>query len=211
MLGGCSGPLSALAPAGPAADSIVTLFLVLLGLSALSFIVIFGIFILAWRRDRSRKVRLRLFLIGGGLVFPLVLLTIATVYGVALGERITGARTSPSLTVEARAERWHWQFTRQTGRGSVTRPNVLHIPAGRTVEVIVTSSDVIHSFWVPRLAGKIDAIPGMRNRILLRADIPGRYNGVCAEFCGTGHTAMNFSVVAHDADGWAAHDKDVLP
>lgn len=204
LLGGCGGRLSALDPAGPAADSTLTLFLVLLGLAALSFVVIFGIFLLALRRNRSRQVSLRLFIIGGGLVFPLVLLGFATVYGVVLGERITGARDTPSLAITATAQQWRWQFTRQSAGGSVARADILDIPAGRTVAVMVTSTDVIHSFWVPRLAGKIDAIPGLTNRILIRADVPGRYGGVCAEFCGTGHTRMDFTVVAHDAQAWAA-------
>jgi len=86
----------------------------------------------------------------------------------------------------------------------VTRADILDIPAGRTVEIMVTGTDVIHSFWVPRLGGKIDAIPGTTNRILIRADVPGRYGGVCAEFCGTGHAGMDFSVIAHDRDAWAA-------
>lgn len=211
LLGGCAGPLSVLDPAGPAADGILTLMSVLLGLAILSFVVIFGLFLLAWRRSRSRHVSMRLFLIGGGLVFPLVLLSVATVYAVVLGERITGAREVPALTVEARAMQWRWEFTRQSPGGSVTRADVLDIPAGRTVEVFVTSADVIHSFWVPRLAGKIDAIPGTRNRILLKADVAGRYGGVCAEFCGTGHTGMDFSVVAHDAQAWAGLNGDVSP
>ncbi|MDP3411190.1 cytochrome c oxidase subunit II [Bosea sp. (in: a-proteobacteria)] len=203
-LGGCGGRLSALDPAGPAADSTLTLFLILLGLAALSFVIIFGIFLLALRRNRGRTVSLRLFIIGGGLVFPLVLLSFATVYGVVLGERITGAREVPALTVAATAQQWRWQFTRQTPGGSVTRADILDIPAGQTVAIMVASTDVIHAFWVPRLAGKVDAIPGLTNRILIRADVPGRYGGVCAEFCGTGHTGMDFTVVAHDAEAWAA-------
>lgn len=190
-------------PAGPAADSILTLMTMLLALSILSFVVIFGLFLLAWRRRRRPAPSLRLFLVGGGLVFPLVLLSVATVYAVVLGERITGARVVPALRVEAQARQWRWEFTRQGPGGSVTRADVLDIPAGRSVEVFVTSADVIHSFWVPRLGGKIDAIPGSRNRILLRADVPGRYGGVCAEFCGTGHSVMNFSVLAHDEAAWA--------
>jgi cytochrome c oxidase subunit II len=201
--GACSGPLSVLDPAGPAADSILTLMAVLLGLSILSFVVIFGLFLLTWRRRRRREPSLRLFLVGGGLVLPLVLLSVATVYAVVLGEHITGARQVPALRVEAQARQWRWEFTRQGAGGSVTLADVLDIPAGRSVEVFVTSADVIHSFWVPRLGGKIDAIPGSRNRILLRADVPGRYGGVCAEFCGTGHSAMGFSVVAHDESAWA--------
>jgi heme/copper-type cytochrome/quinol oxidase subunit 2 len=210
-LAGCAGPLSALDAAGPAAGNILTLAKLLLVMAAVSFVVIFGLFLLALRRDRSRTVSLRLFLIGGGLLFPLVLLTVATAYSLVLGERITGAGQGASLSIEARAERWQWQFTRETAAGSLTRPDVLDIPAGRTVEVFVTSADVIHSFWVPRLAGKVDAIPGMRNRILLRADAPGRYGGVCAEFCGTGHTGMAFTVVAHGPAAWAALESGAQP
>lgn len=185
--------------------------LILLGLAALSFVVIFGIFLLALRRNRGRTVSLRLFIIGGGLVFPMVLLSFATVYGVVLGERITGARETPALTVTATAQQWRWQFTRQSAGGSVSRADILDIPAGQTIAVMVVSTDVIHSFWVPRLAGKIDAIPGMSNRILIRADVPGRYGGVCAEFCGVGHTGMDFTVVAHDADAWAALESGGQP
>ncbi|WP_420101442.1 cytochrome c oxidase subunit II [Bosea sp. (in: a-proteobacteria)] len=198
-------------PAGPAAESILTLMAMLLGLSILSFVVIFGLFLLAWRRRRGREPSLRLFLVGGGLVFPLILLSVATVYAVVLGERITGAREVPALSVEAQARQWRWEFTRQGAGGSVTRPDVLDIPAGLSVEVFVTSADVIHSFWVPRLGGKIDAIPGSRNRILLRADAPGRYGGVCAEFCGTGHTQMGFTVVAHDSAAWAQIEQGGTP
>lgn len=210
-LAGCAGPLSVLDAAGPAADNILTLGQMLLGMAAVSFVVIFGLFLLALRRHRSRNVSLRLFLIGGGLLFPLVLLTVATAYSLVLGERITGAGRPVALTVEARAERWQWQFTRESAAGSLTRTDVLDIPAGRTVEVFITSADVIHSFWVPRLGGKVDAIPGMRNRILIHADAPGRYGGVCAEFCGTGHTGMGFTVVAHGPDAWAALERGAQP
>ena len=78
-MGGCAGPLSALDPAGPAADSTLTLLLVLLAMAAFSFVVVIGLFILAFRRQRGRTVSLRLFLIGGGLVFPLSRQTVATV------------------------------------------------------------------------------------------------------------------------------------
>ena len=210
-MGGCAGPLSALDPAGPAADSTLTLLLVLLAMAAFSFVVVIGLFILAFRRQRGRTVSLRLFLIGGGLVFPLSLLTVAPVYGVVLGERIVGSRADAQLTVEARAQQWRWEFTRQTREGSRTTADTLDIPAGRAVTVIVTSTDVIHSFWVPRLAGKMDAIPGMTNRIVIRADVPGRYGGVCAEYCGTGHTGMSFSVVAHAPEEWAAIERGERP
>lgn len=204
VLGGCAGPLSALDPAGPAAEGIRQLFLVFLAIAGFSFLLIMGLFALSFKGGRRRQVPVRLFLVGGGLVFPLAALAVVTVWGVVLGERLVGARTQPSLRVEARAERWRWRFITATPSGPVTRLDVLDIPAGEPVELVITSADVIHSFWVPRLGGKMDAVPGSANRLLIRADAPGRYHGVCAEFCGSGHTGMSFAVEAHDAAAWAA-------
>jgi cytochrome c oxidase subunit 2 len=76
---------------------------------------------------------------------------------------------------------------------------IVHIPAGEPVDFHITSRDVIHSFWIPRLGGKMDAIPGRINILRLQADAPGIYRGVCAEFCGVGHALMPFEVHAHDA------------
>ena len=177
LVSGCGGPLSTLDPAGPAARDTLTLLSVLLVLAAGSFLVIFGFFLLAFKRNKGRSVSLQLFLVWGGLVFPLILLTFAIVYGVVLGERITGAHERTAFRVEAQAEQWRWQFTRHTPAGSRTVANRLDIPAGQAVEVAVTSIDVIHSFWAPRLGGKVDAIPGVSNRIIIRADRPGRYSG----------------------------------
>ncbi len=75
--------------------------------------------------------------------------------------------------------------------------NVMHVPAGVPIHVRIMSSDVIHSFWVPRLSGKLDAVPGKVNRLRLMVDEPGEYAGVCAEYCGDGHTGMRFTLVAH--------------
>jgi cytochrome c oxidase subunit 2 len=80
----------------------------------------------------------------------------------------------------------------------------MHLPAGLPVDIVVTSVDVIHAFWVPRLAGKIDAVPGHVNRLRIQADQPGRYEGLCNEFCGRGHTGMRFVVVVHRAEDFAA-------
>jgi len=72
------------------------------------------------------------------------------------------------------------------------------------VDLVITSGDVIHSFWIPRLAGKMDAIPGRVNVLRVQADTPGPYAGECAEFCGTGHAGMRFEVVVHPAADFAA-------
>ena len=88
------------------------------------------------------------------------------------------------------------------GRQIFADANELHIPAGRPVLLELTSEDVIHSFWVPKLVGKMDMIPGRVNTLRLQADRPGVYGGQCAEFCGGAHALMGFIVVAHDPAEW---------
>jgi cytochrome c oxidase subunit II len=93
----------------------------------------------------------------------------------------------------------------------VNSSNTLHIPAGAMIDINLQSADVIHSFWVPRLSGKIDNIPGRTNHLWLTADNPGEYMGQCAEFCGLGHALMRFTVIAHtqeDFDAWVAQQLD---
>ena len=119
--------------------------------------------------------------------------------GVWVGERLLPR--GDAVVVEAHAYQWGWRFTHP---GGVETEAELHIPAGQPVEVVVSSADVIHAFWVPRLAGKIDAIPGRENRLRIEATEPGRYAGTCAEFCGLGHAVMRFAVVAHAAEEWEA-------
>jgi len=88
------------------------------------------------------------------------------------------------------------ELTQRHGNGSGRSAT---LPAGVLVEVVVTSRDVIHAFWIPRLAGKIDAVPGHANLLRIQADVPGRYQGLCNEFCGTGHSGMRFDVIVHPA------------
>jgi cytochrome c oxidase subunit 2 len=201
-LSGCAGDLSTLQPAGPAAGAIARLWWIMLAGSAVLFLGVSAVLLVAWMAPawlgRSPARRLVLW---GGLVMPSVVLTALVTTAFALGEVLLMRSDDPPLRIEAAARMWSWDF--RYPDGGMTE-NVLHIPAGRDVEFLVTSADVIHSFWVPRLGGKIDAVPGHVNRIRLRADSPGRYGGVCAEFCGEGHSAMRFSVEAHAADDYDA-------
>ena len=100
------------------------------------------------------------------------------------------------------ARQWQWEVSYpDTG---VRLRDELHIPAGAAVDLHLTSEDVIHSFWVPRLGGKLDMFPGRTNVLRLQADEPGLYYGQCAEFCGTGHAHMKFTVRAHAPDEFDA-------
>ncbi|WP_439533996.1 cytochrome c oxidase subunit II [Polymorphobacter sp.] len=201
---GCAGPLSTLAPDGPAADSIATLWWVMLAGAVLIFGLTMGLFTLAFRTRDASAASTRVWIKGLGIAFPTVVLIALLFYGLVVGERLQAVPTA-DVVVEATSRQWAWRFEHVRADGQRLGSNgVMHVPAGRPVDVVVRSEDVIHSFWVPVLAGKIDAIPGKTNRMRLLTRRPGRYGGVCAEFCGTGHTGHDFIVIAHDAASWAA-------
>ncbi|WP_279483463.1 cytochrome c oxidase subunit II [Aureimonas sp. SK2] len=197
LLSACSGPLSTLEPAGPAAASTALLWWVMLVGATAIFVFVLALVGLAFLKPGiGRDVPPKRWLVWGGLAFPGVVLSALLVFALLTGERLLAHPDTPGLfTVEAHPRQWDWRFRYEDGRESA---NVLHLPAGRPVDIRVVGSDVIHAFWVPRLGGKIDAIPGHVNTIRLQADRPGTYGGVCAEFCGVGHLDMQFRVVAHE-------------
>ena len=198
-LGGCAGSLSALDPAGPAAAAVATLWWVMFWAAVVLFVLVGGLLWFVWKRPGfGASMTPMRWIIWGGLVMPGILLTVLVSYALFIGERLLphGLAQTPTRVV-AHGVQWQWQFS-YPDAADVKGTPILHIPAGDPVDVIVTSGDVIHSFWVPRLAGKIDAIPGHENTIRIQADRPGTYRGVCAEFCGSGHTDMRFTIEAHD-------------
>ena len=153
---------------------------------------------------RPRPVREGRWTVGLGLWFSLTVLTALLGAAIWAGERLL-PRGDGVVTVQAHAVQWAWRFGHPDGTGGrIETEGTLHIPAGQPVDVVVTSADVIHSFWVPRLAGKIDAIPGRPNRLRIEAQAPGTYDGLCAEFCGLGHASMRFRVIAHPPEDWAS-------
>jgi cytochrome c oxidase subunit 2 len=97
---------------------------------------------------------------------------------------------------------WRVSYLDAAGHETHADANELHIPVGRPVVIDMVSEDVIHSFWVPKLGGKMDMIPGRTNRLKLQADKAGVYGGQCAEFCGGAHSLMGFVVVAHEPADW---------
>lgn len=116
--------------------------------------------------------------------------TVSTVFDI--NQRPAGADV---LEVTVTGHQWWWEFE-YPGAG-VTTANEMHIPVGRKVSVTLKSDDVIHSFWPPKLAGKVDVIPNRENHMVIQADEPGTYFGQCAEFCGLSHANMKLRVVAH--------------
>ena len=204
LLCGCAGPLSTLDPRGPASDSIATLWWVMLAGAGVLFALVLSIFVLVIRRPGwGSGVSPGRWIVYGGLVLPAVVLLPLIAYALVAGERLLPlpGRTPPRI--EAEGQQWAWTF-RYPDHGGIATKNVLHLPAGTPVDIVVTSKDVVHAFWVPQLAGKIDAIPGRTNKLRIQADKPGSYEGLCNEFCGLEHAGMRFAVIVHRPEDFSA-------
>lgn len=174
---------------------------------AMLFFVVMGLFFLTlFRPGFGSGVSTRGWIIAGGLLLPIPVLTVLTFYALIQGERLLpgGNDVASVYRIEAHARQWQWEFRYLDESGSPSTTDVLHIPVGRPIDIVATSQDVIHSFWVPRLGGKIDATPGHAARIRIIADRPGHYGGVCAEYCGTGHSGMRFRVEAHATEDFGS-------
>ena len=199
--GGCAGPLSTLDPAGPSARSIASLWYFILIFTGVIFLLMSAVLVAAaLRPEWVRIMSSRQLIVWGGLVVPTVGLVALVGVAIYLGEQlIPRAGAANVLNIEVKARKWHWDFRYPDAPEGIeaTSRHVLHIPANREIHLFISSEDVIHSFWVPRLAGKMDAIPGHVNILRLQADVPGVYEGVCAEYCGVGHAPMIFRVQAH--------------
>lgn len=211
FLVGCSGPQSILDPAGPSAKAIANLWW---GMFTFSAIVLFTVVILwlyaLWRKppritEKQARLLHNRWIINGGLVLPMASITIILSFGIPM----TGYHMLPldiveqaPLRIEVTGHQWWWEV-RYPSTGFVTK-NELHLPVGVPIDVHVNSADVIHSFWVPKLAGKIDAIPGRTNILRLQSDTTGHFRGQCAEFCGTKHALMVLSVKAHTPENFKA-------
>jgi cytochrome c oxidase subunit 2 len=191
------GPQSALAPFGPEAAGIAqTAWMLFIG-AAVIFAIVLALAWLAWRRE-PRWLASRSAVVFGGIVFPTVVLSALLVHSLLANPRLLAASSPPELTVLVTGEQWWWrvQYLDADGRPDFATANEIRLPVGGVVEVRLHSADVLHSFWVPSLAGKLDAIPGRENRLLLVAEQAGTWRGQCAEFCGGPHAQMALYVVA---------------
>jgi cytochrome c oxidase subunit 2 len=137
----------------------------------------------------------------GGAVAPALIIAGVFVYTVLVQGAIASPPTRPAMTVHIVGHRWWWDVAYDVDGavGGVHTPNELHLPIGEPVRVELDAHDVIHSFWVPQLAGKTDVIPGQTNVMWIEARVAGTYRGECAEYCGAQHTNMNLAVVAEDS------------
>jgi cytochrome c oxidase subunit 2 len=199
------GVQSALSPGGPEGEVLAGLAWVLFLGAAAIFVAVMALAALAvWGpRRRATLLSSQAFVVGAGIVFTTLALAALLVYSLVRGQAVQAA-AEPALRIEVVGEQWWWRvrYLDAQGRRDFETANEIRIPAGQPVRLELRSADVIHSFWVPSLAGKLDMIPGRTNAMTLQASRPGEYRGQCAEYCGGPHAFMAFFVIAETEDAF---------
>ena len=212
LLAGCAGDKSILDPAGQAARDVVMIWWVMLGFGAVVLVLVTAFWLYTFKRKEvirtpaEERTIARRWIIGGGIVLPVASITALLAFGVPTGQRLLPLPLAePPEVIEVIGHQWWWEV-RYPGAegGEVVTSNQLIMPAGEPVDFHVTGADVIHAFWVPRLGGKIDMIPGRVNKIRLEADEPAVFGAQCAEFCGAQHAQMQLYVEAVERDEYDA-------
>jgi cytochrome c oxidase subunit 2 len=204
-LSACGGPQSALVPAGRDAAQIADLFTVMTvgTLMVWTAVVAIAVYTIRVREPHSQRAA-NLLIIGGGVAAPTIVLGALIAYGMPLVPTVLTGPPEGSLPIQVTAKQWWWRVQYRTPTGLIETANELRLPVGERVELQLTSPDVIHSFWVPSLAGKMDMIPGRLTRLALEPTHIGTFRGACAEYCGTSHALMAFSVVVMDPGDFRA-------
>lgn len=201
VLCGCRGdhPQSSLQPAGPAAEAIADLWWIMLIVLGTYTLVVFLLTAVAiFKRPRSVSSSTpyhnegRKFILIGGAVLPALILAPTLAITVPTTSALRMKETG--LTVQVTGHRWWWEVSYPNEAFKIA--NEVVIPVGEPVRIELISADVIHSFWIPSLHGKMDMVPGKTNLFWIQADQPGMYRGQCAEYCGTQHALMAFVVKA---------------
>jgi cytochrome c oxidase subunit 2 len=220
-LASCHGNADVFAPAGPAARSLAGLGgAVLMGFSVVSAVMIVLFVVALTRRRGTLDAHAAIDGSGGerwihvgGILIPAVVFGALLVVTLRELDRFPlhdGGHYRPDIRIVGRQWWWEVQYLGGPPSAHVTTANEIHVPLDWPVEIELESRDVIHSFWVPSLHGKVDLVPGHPNRIRIEADTPGRYAGECAEYCGGGHALMRYAVVAEplaDYERWLANEE----
>jgi cytochrome c oxidase subunit 2 len=218
-LGGCQGWQSALDAHGPAARTLADMFWIFLAVLGTVWVLTMGALLLSLRKRRAAGAdplatdpgTERHMTITVSVAVGLTLLTVLALTGLSYGgQKALYSHKDGALTLLVTGRQWWWQVTYEDSQASrvFTTANEIHIPVGEPVLIKLESADVIHSFWIPNLTGKMDAITGRQNQIQIQADRPGVYRGQCAEFCGFQHAHMGMLVIAEtreDFERWRDH------
>ncbi len=205
LCSGCSGPQSALAPAGEEAATLARLFWWMFWGSLLVWA---GVVLLAWwaariRPEKLGATRARQLIIGGGVLLPTFVLTALLAHGLSGLPPLLAPAPEGALRIAVSGEQWWWRIEYRPANGEpVISANEVRLPVGQPVQFELVSPDVIHSFWIPSLGGKIDMIPGRKTRLKLVPTQTGTFRGVCAEYCGASHALMAFPVVVMEPAGF---------
>jgi cytochrome c oxidase subunit 2 len=206
---GCRGEQSALDPGGQQAETVARLFWWMTAGAGVIWLAVIGAALYAtFTPERQSLVGPRRLIVWGGVVIPTAVLTALLCYGLALLPDFLAPAAPGSRRIAVSAEQYWWRVRYVSdGATPIELANEIHLPVGEEVELALDSRDVIHSFWIPSLAGKVDMIPGRRTRLRLLPTRVGQYRGACAEYCGASHALMNFVVVVDEKaefDRWLA-------
>lgn len=218
VLAACGGVRPAVSDAGEGAARITTLFWVLTAVGTLAFLIYcaglaYGLF---HRRPAERPTptperdrTATRWIVWLGAVVPAFVLVPALFYTLYTQDALDPRNRPADLVIEVVGKRWWWdvRYLDSVPSRVFTTANELHVPVGKRVQLRLSSSDVIHSFWVPELQGKTDLIPGRRNITWIQADRAGVFGGQCAEYCGMQHANMGLLVIAQppeEFEAWAA-------
>lgn len=209
-LSACGGPFpqSSLDPVSDVARSIDDLFMSIVAWAVVVFVVVEGLLLWVVFRYRDRggdempePVHGSTLLEIGWTLVPAVILVLIAVPTIRTIWQVDNPPTAADpLQIEVVGHQWWWEFNYP--EQEITTANEIHVPVGRTVQLTMTSADVIHSFWVPRVAGKRDVNPEETTGLWFTVDSAGRYPGQCAEYCGTSHALMQMELVAHEPDSF---------
>jgi cytochrome c oxidase subunit 2 len=197
---------SVLAPAGEEAAALQELSLVLIAGAALIFGGVMVLLALALRRKEKRSLSTAWWILGGGIGFPVAVLSGLLLYSTARTAGLERPLADPPLVVSVTGHLWWWEVRYRdpaSGR-EVVLANELRLPVNRPAQVALGSADVIHSFWAPELGGKRDLVPGRINHLVITPLRAGVYRGECAEYCGVQHAKMALPVVAMPAEAFVA-------
>lgn len=205
LFAGCDGPQSALSPAGRDAATVANLFWWMAGGALILWILVVALSVYAvfTRRTLTRE-RGQRFIIVAGAVIPVVVLSTLLVLGLrGMPELLAhGEPDGPQIHVSGKQWWWRVRYDLPDGR-SFALANEIRLPVGHRTSLWLGTEDVIHSFWVPSLGGKVDMIPGRTNRLGLEPTRTGTFRGACAEYCGLSHARMTIAVVVLEPEAFA--------
>jgi cytochrome c oxidase subunit II len=206
LVSGCEGVQSVFTARTAEAEAVLDLSWILFVGATVIFVAVMGL--LAWALlsgTRRPPVQSTTLIMAGGLIFPTVTLLILLTYSLVLSPATISPPAEDPLRIHVTGHMWWWEVFYEAPDGEpIATANEIRLPLGRPVSITVTTADVIHSFWIPNLTGKIDMIPGHENRIAFTPNRTGVMRGQCAEFCGLQHTRMSFYAVVEPPDVFAA-------